>query len=201
VICIEDLSLGWKFRNGTGVLEPWCRFPRVLIHHGLATMIATAEVPCYYVGSPVQPYPVSLHYVSLYSVSLFWTRQALDPQNLGDLPQWTSEENNNPSIRRETGSNPIKDQSFARSLFLPSSLPLPVSGTLCSRLAANHPSVNPTTDPSGLAGGSPLATLIEVVFAKGTLLMGLGLSSPVIDEMTLHAPDSGAMGEVERSVA
>jgi len=92
-------------------------------------------------------------------------------------------------MRGETGPNRIKDQSFAHSLFLPSSLPLPVSGTLCSRPAANHPSVNPTTNPSGLAGGSPLATLSEVVFVKGTLLMGLGSSSPVVDEMTLHAPD------------
>ena len=92
-------------------------------------------------------------------------------------------------MRRETKPNRIKDQPLAYSLPFPSSLPLSVSGTLCSRLAVNYPSVNPTTDPSGLAGGSPLATLIEVVFAKGTLLMGLGSSSPVVDEMTLHAPD------------
>jgi len=92
-------------------------------------------------------------------------------------------------MRRETNPNCIKDQSLAHSLLSPSPLLLSVSGTLCSRLAANHPSVNPTTAPSGLAGGSPLATLIEVVIVKGTLLMGLGSSSPVVDEMTLHAPD------------
>jgi len=94
-----------------------------------------------------------------------------------------------PQCAEKPVQNCIKDRSLAHSLFFPSSLPLPVSGMLCSRLAANHPSVNPTTDPSGLAGGSPLVTLIEVVFAKGTLLMGLGSSSPVVDEITLHAPD------------
>lgn len=92
-------------------------------------------------------------------------------------------------MRREIAPNCIKDHSFVRSPLFPSSLPLPVSGTLCSRLAANYPSVNPTTDPSGLTGGSPLAALIEVVSAEGILLMELGLSLPVVDEMTLHAPD------------
>jgi hypothetical protein len=95
----------------------------------------------------------------------------------------------NPSTRRETKSNCIKDRSLAHSLFFPSSLPLPVSGMLCSRLAVNHPSASPATAPSNSAGGSPLATLIEAVFAKGTLLMGLDSSSPVVDEMTLHVPD------------
>ena len=96
---------------------------------------------------------------------------------------------NSPSMRRETVPNCIKDLCSPALFFLPSSLPLPVSGTLCSRLAANHPSVDPTADPSGLTGGSPLAALIEVVSAEGTLLMGLGWSLPVVDEMTLHAPD------------
>ena len=108
--------------------------------------------------------------------------EVVSPYILGDA--------NDPSMLRETDPNRIKDQSLPHSLFLPSSLPPSVSGTLCSRLAANLPSANPTTDPSGRAGGSPLeATLIKVVFAEGTLLMGLGSSSPVVDEITLHAPN------------
>jgi hypothetical protein len=100
-----------------------------------------------------------------------------------------SQRHRQPLYAQRNRSKPYK-RPVARPLsFLPSSLPLPVSGMLCSRLAANHPSANPATAPSGLAGGSPLATLIEVVFVEGTLLMGLGSSSPVVDEMTLHAPD------------
>lgn len=77
--------------------------------------------------------------------------EVVSPYILGDA--------NDPSMLRETDPNRIKDQSLPHSLFLPSSLPPSVSGTLCSRLAANNPSANSATGPSGLAGGSPLATL------------------------------------------
>ena len=154
-------GLGRKNWNDTAVWEPRCRFPRVLIRlYDLRTMVVIAEVPCYYAGSSVQPYPVSLHIRLRCSGAHEGHRQTLDPENLGGQPRWTSEEKYPlitalyPSLRhflnqndvslqsrrhrqplnaQRTRSKPYKDQWFARSLFLPSSLPLRVSATLCDR--------------------------------------------------------------------
>ena len=171
---------------GTWVLwESSCRFPRVLIRLNYDCTVevfrryATSPFQLYSVSPRCPP----LHLIPPPG-ACGGRRQTLDPENLGGSLQSTSEKDTlyqpppvplcaasfpkidqgghvpsdpgDPSMLRETDPNQIKDQSLAHSLFSPV-LFLPRSvGRSAPGWQPTTPSANPSVDPSGPAGGSPL---------------------------------------------